>query len=222
MHVMTRILGRLVGAAALTLCFTTVVATVYADATVTVHAPVTCRVYLDGRYRGTTPIRMVGITAGHHEFEVIHPRTAEFRVFRFHVPAGTGLIRRYEVRFDRPAVVSEQIVSQPRRRYEEPAEAGIRRGAPVGPRAGYTVVDQRHVPGYYYPPPITDGYPGPLSRGRSQPTGPSRGKVRRRNAFIAAGIANELLNKGSKHKRRRHDIRKGAIAATVLNEILTK
>ncbi len=48
---------------------------------------------------------------------------------------------------------------------------------------------------------------------------PSRDKVRRRNAFLIAGAANEIFNKG---ERRQRDIRKGAIAATILNEILTR
>ena len=48
---------------------------------------------------------------------------------------------------------------------------------------------------------------------------PSRDKVRRRNAILIAGAANEIFNRG---KRRKKDIRKGAIAATVLNEILTR
>ena len=48
---------------------------------------------------------------------------------------------------------------------------------------------------------------------------PSRHKVRRRNAILIAGAANEIFNKG---ERRQKDIRKGAIAATILNEILTR
>ena len=48
---------------------------------------------------------------------------------------------------------------------------------------------------------------------------PSRDKVRRRNAILIAGAANEIFNKG---ERRQKDIRKGAIAATILNEILTR
>jgi len=47
----------------------------------------------------------------------------------------------------------------------------------------------------------------------------SQDKVRRRNAILVAGAVNEMFNNDS-HRRR--NVRKGAIAATVLNEILTR
>ena len=47
----------------------------------------------------------------------------------------------------------------------------------------------------------------------------SQGKVRTRNALLIAAAANEIFNKSNNSKK---DIRKGAIAATLLNEIFHK
>jgi len=47
----------------------------------------------------------------------------------------------------------------------------------------------------------------------------SQGKVRTRNALLIAGAVNEIFNHSNNSKR---DIRQGAIAATILNEIFHK
>ena len=113
-------------------------------------------------------------------------------------------MRTYRVNFNGRTLVSERVVLN-REFVAAPVMTG-RRQPPPPP-----VV---HIQPTYCPPQP----PAPVYKERVVVNGPSRQKVRTRNAILAAGVANEMFNDG----RRRKDIRKGAIAATILHEILAK
>ncbi len=151
-----------------------------------------CRVYVDGRYKGVTPALIDDLAPGKHELEVLDGRTGEYRLFRIYSPRSGNVLRHYDVHFDRPAKITESVISKSLV-VEERAEAGVRTSEAQG-----------------------------VPRERVVKHSPSRQKVRRRNLLLGLGAANELFNHGNKHKRRRRDFRKGTIAATLLNELLTK
>ena len=182
-----------------------------AEMTLKVTAPSKCRVYVNGRYRGVTPAVIDKLPPGIHELEVLDSHTGEYRLFRVSAPKTGGVMRNYQVYFDRPAKITESVMVT-RELIEEPVAAGIRR----------STRGHRETPGaaHYYPPPRYEHKTGPHEK--QVVHGPSREKVRRRNTILGLGLANELFHRNSSHKRRRKDIRKGAIAATLFNEIFTK
>jgi hypothetical protein len=81
--------------------------------------------------------------------------------------------------------------------------------------SGYTVnyhTDYRPQTVTTYCPPVVTECCDIVNTG----SGTSQGKVRTRNAILAAGVVNELFNQSNNSKK---DIRTGAIAATLINEL---
>ncbi len=187
--------------ALLALIFTTVA---NAEMTVKIKSPQTIRVFMDGRYKGFAPMKFQNLPVGEHELEVENVDTKEYKIFKISVSAKEDVVRTYHINFKGKTRVQERVVLH-RDFVAAPVMCG-RRQPPPPP-----VVEVQPT---YYPPQS----PAPVYTERRVVHRPTRHKVRRRNAILAAGVANEMFNDG----RRRKDVRKGAIAATILNEILTR
>ena len=177
-----------------------------AEMTLKIKSAQTIRVFMDGRYKGFAPMKFQNLPAGEHELEVENVDTKEYKIFKINVSSDEDVVRTYHINFNGRTRIKERVVLH-RDYVAAPVMTG-RRQPPAPP-----VVQIR--PTYCPPAPA----PAPVYRERRRVIHrPSRQKVRTRNAILAAGVANEMFNDG----RRRKDVRKGAIAATILHEIFAK
>ena len=185
-----------------------------ADMRIEVNAQHRSKVSLDGRFVGLTPMVLDKVGPGTHELEVEHVSTRRSREFKISVPSREDVVRSYFVRFGGRTDIEERVVL---RRSYEVSPVAMRRHLPARPAPRPMIreaIPTRRVvnhtpsiPVYHEPRPVVE-----------RVEAPSRDKVVRRNTILAAAAVNELVNNGQKRK----DIREGAVAATLLNEIFTR
>ncbi len=181
---------------------------------VTVRSTARARVYLDGEYKGVTPVSLYGIAPGAHELEVQEIGGGRYEVYELVSSPDEDVDRTYFIDFSGEASVRERVVRRRRLRVAA-VSAGTR--APAVVRREVVVEEPVVVQRPVYVPVYRPSY-GTSSSVRVVHE-PSRSKVRMRNALLTAAVMNEIFNDNA---RRRKKIRKGAIAATILNEIFSK
>jgi len=183
-----------------------------AELTLRVESTQPARVYLDTTHRGMTPIVFTQLAPGTHEVLIERVDTGEYQIFPVSSDANRSVTVNLYADFVGPSRVVESVVM--RESYDvEPSSRGRRTPAPLVGQ--FTAPDYRPVT----PPQTVVVVPADRSTGRTVTVhGPSRDKVRRRNTILGLGAVNEIANDG----RRRKDVRKGVIGATLLNELLTR
>lgn len=218
MHMKEDTMNRMIIALALG---ATLTSAAHAALTVKVQTHPRSRVYLDGRYQGQGSLKLKALRPGRHMLAVAHPTTLQSKTFALRSPRRghvkqtvTASFPRREARpgagaqYGRIGHGTRRVhLPAPRRRDRYTAPVVVR---PPSPRCPTTVPHRESIE---QPPVVICAPEVPID-----PT-PSNQKVRRRNKILGLALANEIFNESS---RGRKDIRKGAVAATLLNEVLTR